>query len=1059
MNKLKNKKGFSLVELLAVVVILGLLATIGIVATNSLIDRAKKDKMDSQKNTVTLSAQTYMQNNKNLVPKIIGESSIIKVSDLRTSKYLTEDIKNDKGESCMEKSYVRVYKLSNTEYTYTTFLYCGSEEVPPEEVVPSPIITAKFSDSTGEIKDNILNNVSDAYLYIEINSATTDQIASYKSQGTQVAIDGYSFKIFVYKGTERQEAYNSGSLSGGREEKLIINKKLKDYIDVTGVTEVSIEVTAINTLGGITNTNTTVGEHNDKQESTTYDDNIKPKCVKPDSPYEEGDWLNKSEYNATKDQRKLTVGCNDGTGSGCIRNYFTMSWPNDDDIYGAEFVYIEVKDNAGNISEHNDECKFRVNVDIKTPEATVTAYVGQYSGSNDTGTLASKISGSNILTKATSTNDSKTSATIETTDYDKLTAHTTDIKWMNNANYPNGIIYMIELKDNIRLDKWTLITNEGHINSTKASNYLKVSGSNPEATSGNIVQDAAHGATEFHGSTHDVVYVRFLTEGMRYGVFTAYDKAGNKIEIKIAANLDRTPPPIPSNLEAFQYNKVRDEGTSVSSTSYKFGTWINRYVQVKTVSGQNRDNESKGVTLSGFWQFYYDARNNANTRVGTSDYATNSSGQGVYNFKGAASAVDGKNKIRFMGCDKAGNCSEWGIYKDVWIDITVPKCAVAKSITKGAESDQLWLGIGETARVTATCTDPTTTLASGCTVGSFYHDYNYQINTHTAGADGNGKGGSFTDHAGNSVTCTASERIQIDYANPTCSVSGGSSSWTNNQRVVKGTCSDTGGSGCRGSISHTYNYDINTSAGGAAGNGNGGYVYDRADNVVSCAANQVVKVDRTMPYVTVSPSPGVYNIDKPGRLKVTITCHDALSGLSSKFDVNYSVDYMSPITPFYIGKCCADNAGNETCYTRGEYSAKTHGRHPDCGVELYYSCRTSGCGVESYKSCRTSACGVASYKSCATSACGGYTSCYCCNNLAGTYCFETTSMCGGRYCGPYKTYYNTCQSSACGVASYKSCRTSACGVESYNKCRHPDCGIERYKECWHYGLDQDIATH
>ena len=38
-------------------------------------------------------------------------------------------------------------------------------------------------------------------------------------------------------------------------------------------------------------------------------------------------------------------------------------------------------------------------------------------------------------------------------------------------------------------------------------------------------------------------------------------------------------------------------------------------------------------------------------------------------------------------------------------------------------------GIGETARVTATCNDPTSTLASGCTVSSFYHDYNYQINT------------------------------------------------------------------------------------------------------------------------------------------------------------------------------------------------------------------------------------------------------------------------------------------------------------------------------------------
>ena len=1079
-SKLKNRKGFSLVELLAVVVILGLLAAIGIVATTSLVDKAKSEKMDSQKNTVTLSAQTYMQNNKNLVPKIIGESSIIKVSDLRTKKYLTEDIENDKGESCMEKSYVRVYKLSNTEYTYTTFLYCGSEEIPPEEVVPSPIITAKFSDSTGEIKDNILNNVGDAYLYIEINSATTDQIASYKSQGTQIAIDGYSFKIFVYKGTEKQEAYNSGSLSGGREEKLIINKKLKDYIDVTGVTEVSIEVTAINTLGGITNTNTTVGEHNDKQESTTYDDNVKPKCVKPDSPYEESDWLNKREYNLTKDQRKLTVGCNDGTGSGCIRNYFTMSWPNDDDKYGAEFVYIEVKDNAGNVSEHNNDCLFRVNVDIKTPEATITAYSGQPSTStsmpnvtisstsgttkvpsNTTHILANKIAGKpSILSKSVSVNDTKTSATITSVDYKNLTANTTDVQWMNKANYPEGVVYRIDLKDNIRLDKWTWETNAGYLNDTKAKKYKSVSVNNPEGSSGSIAQDEAHGKTIFNGSTADTIFVQFVTEGMRYGVFTVYDKAGNSTKIEIAANLDRTPPPVPSNIDAYQYNKVRTEGTSVNLKSkYTFGTWINRYVQVKTSTGQNRDDLTQGVTLSGFWQFYYDARNNADNRVGTGDYSTNALGQGLYNFKGTASEVDGKNKIRFMGCDKAGNCSEWSMYKDVWIDITIPVCTVTKSITKGAESDQKWLGIGETARVTATCTDPTTTQASGCTVGSFYHDYNYQINTHTAGAEGNGKPGSFTDYAGNSVTCTAGERIQIDYQNPTCSVSGGSTAWTNKQRVVVGTCSDTGGSGCRGNISHTYNYDISTGSGGAAGNGSGGYVYDRADNRIGCAANQTVKVDRTMPYVSVSKAPGVYNIDHPGHLRVTITCHDDLSGLSGKFDVNYSVDFLSPITPFDIGKCCADNAGNETCYTRGPYSAKTHGRHPDCGVELYYYCRTSGCGVESYKSCRTSACGVASYKSCATSACGGYTSCYCCNNLAGTYCFETTSMCGGRYCGPYKTYYNTCRSSACGVESYKSCRTSACGVERYNGCRHSQCGIERFNQCWHYGLDQDIATH
>ena len=56
--------------------------------------------------------------------------------------------------------------------------------------------------------------------------------------------------------------------------------------------------------------------------------------------------------------------------------------------------------------------------------------------------------------------------------------------------------------------------------------------------------------TIFHGSTHDTIYVRFLTEGMRYGVLTIYDKAGNKVEIKIAANIDRTAPPVPNSLNA-----------------------------------------------------------------------------------------------------------------------------------------------------------------------------------------------------------------------------------------------------------------------------------------------------------------------------------------------------------------------------------------------------------------------------------------------------------------------------------------------------------------------------
>ena len=645
--------------------------------------------------------------------------------------------------------------------------------------------------------------------------------------------------------------------------------------------------------------------------------------------------------------------------------------------------------------------------------------------------MANKISGSNILKKTVRVNDSTPTTMIEPTAsyYDLLVGHGTDDKWMNNANFANGVIYKIELKDNIRLDKWTWNTNAGYINSEKASNYLKVSSNNPEASSGSVPQDSAHGKTEFHGSTQDTIYVRFLTEGMRYGVFTAYDKAGNKIEIKIAAHLDRTASPVPSSLVA-----------NVSNTTYKFSTWTNRYVRVETASGQNRDNLTQGVTLSGFWQFYYDARNHKGNSVGTPDYSTNSSGIGRYDFKGSAKEVDGKNKISFRGCDRAGNCSNYGAYEEVWIDITVPVCDVYRTL-HGSESSYKWLGIGESATVIADCSDPTSTLASGCTVPSLSHHYNYQINTHTAGAQGNNKPGSFTDYAGNSVDCVANQRIQIDYKNPTCETTGGSHSWTNGNRTVTGTCSDTGGSGCVGNISHTYTSNIATGSAGPAGNNNPGRVYDKADNSVECSASRPVYIDKTPPHVVFDPGKGSSHYSNSG-IYATATCVDTGgSGLSSRFETTFSSSFGSPNGGRSgIGKCCEDNAGNLIC-DDAMFNIYHQCAHKVCGVEHYYSCRTSGCGVESYNYCATSGCGTYSC-SCRT-VCTAYDCEWCRMGRCG---LQTQSSCSGipglisSKCSSSTQKCSTCN---------KSCNHKNCGVNKYNYCEDAACGIKSYKTCWH----------
>ena len=1056
--KLLKKDGFSLVELLAVIVILGILTAIGIGVTTSLTDKARQTGMDSYKSTITMSAQTYLQNNKNLVPKVVGETKKIPVKELRTANYLTEDIKNSKGESCMENSYVRVYKLSNTEYTYTTYLYCGDDEVPDEEAVPKPIITAKFTDSSGEIENDKLNNVSDAYLFIEITAATATELEQYKNQKNHITLDGYSFKIYIVKNGIRQEAYNSGSLSAGRQEKILINKRLQEYIDVTGVTEVSLEVTANNTLGGIKNVNKSLSETGEVNK-TQYEDNVRPKCVAPANPFVEEDWLNKQEYNMSKESRKLTVGCDDGTGSQCIRTYFTESWPNDKATEGAEFVYIKVKDNAGNVSCTPDQgcspvdesCKFRVNVDIKAPSATITAHVGQESNSNDSNALASKINQTNVLKKVVTVNDGITEAEIKPTDeFYKDLYGVESVKWMNKAKYPHGVVYKIVLSDNLRLDKWSWLTNEGYIDNDKDARYKSVNSSNPEATSGMVLQDATHGMTDFHGSINDTVYVRFLTEGRRYGEFTAYDKAGNSVKIIIAANIDRTAPPIPENIKAFVYNKVRDEGTTPSTTSYTFKKWTNRYVRVETDVNQNVDNLTNKVTLAGFWQFYYEALNDDGDKVGTSEYNTYTNGIGIYDFYGKANEVDGKNKIKFKGCDKANNCSEYTPYKDVWIDITVPKCDVEK-ITNGSESKYGWLGKGETARVQATCSDKATGTGtpSGCTNNLLYHDYTSKINTTSAGAQGNGNGGSFTDHAGNVVNCTSSERIQIDHIAPTCHNTGGNKEWTNKSRTVTGRCSDTGGSGCVGNISHTYSSNTDSTTAGPAGLSTTGYIYDKADNKSSCPKDQIVKVDTVKPHVEYShPSNKVYK--EQNGITVTATCVDDFSGLSSSFDKTFTSKVLSPSTNSAVGKCCQDLAGNRFCGDSGFYEIQHYGRHQTCGIESRHECRATVCGVETYNSCRTKDCGVNQYKSCATRSCGTFS-----HFVPRGQAFDTSDcpkykMTSSTSGGDYYSCAKKCRHKDCGVSSYAICEDDSCGVKTYKKCENSSCRVKRHSSCWSY---------
>ena len=180
---------------------------------------------------------------------------------------------------------------------------------------------------------------------------------------------------------------------------------------------------------------------------------------------------------------------------------------------------------------------------------------------------------------------------------------------------------------------------------------------------------------------------------------------------------------------------------------------------------------------------------------------------------------------------------------NVYVDMTPPTCTVTGGSDKWTNGSR---------KITATCSDDD----SGCKTASFSKTYSTEINTTTAGAKGNNNGGTVTDKAGNTADCSANQTVKIDTTAPTCSVSGGSSTWINatsttTSRTITAKCSDTGGSGCAtADFSKTYSTDINTTKAGAVGDGSGGSVSDNAGNTANCAANQTVKIDKTYPTIS-----------------------------------------------------------------------------------------------------------------------------------------------------------------------------------------------------------------
>lgn len=154
---IKNKKGFTLVELLAVIVILALILAIAVPTITVLLENSRLATYKNQKELLEKTATIYLASNTGLYPSNPGDSIFIKLTDLISNNYISNILDPKDMSMCNSlTSGVRVTNVGLQNYSYEPILQCTNNKTD----IDNPEVDLTVNGNTLKVEAYDLNNLS-----------------------------------------------------------------------------------------------------------------------------------------------------------------------------------------------------------------------------------------------------------------------------------------------------------------------------------------------------------------------------------------------------------------------------------------------------------------------------------------------------------------------------------------------------------------------------------------------------------------------------------------------------------------------------------------------------------------------------------------------------------------------------------------------------------------------------------------------------------------------------------------------------------------------------------